>query len=81
MLANNNLKVCFTLVKRDVRFQRIKNLALILAAALVTGLYTFVFLLGNAVESGFLLSYQYSYGSTSHILFTGLTEEQAGLLS
>ncbi len=81
MLANNNLKVCFTLVKRDVRFHRIKNLALILAAALVTGLYTFVFLLGNAVESGFLLSYQYSYGSTSHILFTGLTEEQAGLLS
>ncbi len=81
MLANNNLKVCRTLVKRDFRFHRIKNLILILAAALVTGLYTFVFLLGNAVENGFLLNYQYTYGSTSHILYTGLTQHQADLLS
>lgn len=81
MLANNNLKVCRTLVKRDFRFHRVKNLVLILATALVTGLYTFMFLLGNAVENSFLLSYQYSYGSTSHILYTGLTEQQADILS
>ena len=81
MLANNNLKVCWTLVKRDLRFHRAKNILLALAVALVTGLYAFVFLLGGAVEGAFLLNYQYSYGSTSHILYTGLTEHQADLLA
>ena len=81
MLANNNLKVCWTLVKRDLRFHRGKNAVLALAAALVTGLYAFTFLLGGAVEGAFLLSYQYTYGSTSHILYTGLTEHQADLVS
>lgn len=77
MLANNNLKVCRTLVFRDFRFHRVKNLILILAVALVTALYSFVFLLGNSVEDAFLLNYQYTYGSTSHILYTGLTSHQA----
>ena len=81
MLANNNLKVCWTLVKRDFRFHRAKNLILALAAMLVTALYTFVFLMGSSVQDAFLLNYQYTYGSTSHILFTGLTEHQAELLS
>ena len=74
MLANNNLKVCWRLVSRDFRFHRVKNAVLVLAAALVTGLYAFVFLLGSSVQAGFLLNYQYTYGSTSHILYTGLTE-------
>lgn len=81
MLANNNLKVCWTLVRRDFRFHKVKNAILALAVALVAGLYTFVFLLGNAVESGYLLNYQYVYGSTSHLLYTGLTEQQADLLA
>lgn len=81
MLANNNLKVCRTLVLRDFRFHRVKNLVLALATALVVGLYAFVFLLGSAVQNSFLLSYQYVYGSTSHILFSGLTERQADLLA
>ena len=81
MLANNNLKVCWTLVKRDFRFHRAKNCILALAVALVTGLYAFMFLLGGAVEDAYLLNYQYTYGSTSHILYTGLTEHQAALLS
>ena len=59
MLANNNLKVCHTLAKRDFRFHRTKNLVLILAVAMVTGLYSFVFLLGSAVEGGFLLNKPY----------------------
>lgn len=81
MLANNNLKVCWTLVKRNFRFHRAKNFILVLAVALVTGLYAFMFLLGGAVEGAFLLNYQYTYGSTSHILYTGLTQHQAELLS
>lgn len=81
MLANNNLKVCWTLAKRDFRFHRAKNCILALAVALVTGLYAFMFLLGGAVEDAYLLNYQYTYGSTSHILYTGLTEHQAALLS
>ena len=81
MLANNNLKVCWTLARRDFRFHRAKNAVLALAAALVTGLYTFVFLLGGAVEGAFLLNYQYTYGSTSHILYAGLTAHQADLLA
>ena len=81
MLANNNLKVCWTLVKRDFRFHRAKNLILALAAMLVTALYTFVFLMGSSVQDAFLLNYQYTYGSTSHILYSGLTEHQADLLA
>ena len=81
MLANNNLKVCWTLAKRDFRFHRAKNGILALAVALVTGLYAFMFLLGGVVEDAYLLNYQYTYGSTSHILYTGLTEHQAALLS
>ena len=77
MLANNNLKVCRTLIKRDFAFHRGKNSVLILAAMLITALYTFVFLLGGSVQGAFLLRYQYSYGSASQILFTGLTNEQA----
>ena len=76
MLANNNLKVCWTLAKRDFRFHRAKNCILALAVALVTGLYAFMFLLGGAVEDAYLLNYQYTYGSTSHILYTGLTQCQ-----
>lgn len=80
MLANNNLKICRILVERDFRFHRVKNLVLALAAALVTALYSFVFLLGSSVESAFLLSYQYAYGSASHIVYTGLTKRQADAL-
>ena len=67
--------------RRDFRFHRVKNAVLALAVALVTGLYAFVFLLGGAVEDAFLLNYQYTYGSTSHILYSGLTEHQADLLA
>lgn len=81
MLANNNLKVCRTLVRRDVRFHPVKYMLLSCAAMLVTALYTFVFLLGSSVKDAYLLNYQYSYGSTSHILYTGLTEKQADTLA
>ena len=81
MLANNNLKICRTLGRSDFHFHPAKNAVLALAAALGTGLYVFVFLLGGAVKGAFLLNYQYSYGSTSHILYTGLTEHQADVLS
>lgn len=81
MLANNNLKISRTLVRRDVRFHPVKYVILAFAAALVTALYSFVFLLGSSVENAFLLNYQYSYGSVSHILYTGLTEHQADRIS
>ena len=54
---------------------------MVLAATLITGLYSFTFLLGSSVEDAYLLNYQYSYGSTSHILYNGLTEHQADKLS
>ncbi len=81
MLANNNLKICRLLVRRDFRFHPVKNLILVTACALVAGLYSFVFLLGHSVEGAFLLNYQHAYGSASHILYFGLTEHQADLLS
>ena len=56
MLANNNLNVCRKLIRRDLSFHKAGNFVLILAAALVTGLYSFVFLLGSAVEGAFLIS-------------------------
>ena len=81
MLANNNLKVCRMLVKRDFQFHRVKNLVLAFAAMLITALYSFVFLLGSSVENAYLLSYQYAYGSASHILYTGLTSHQADVIA
>ena len=81
MLENNNLKVCHTLVKRDFKFHRSKNCILILATMLVTALYTFVFLLGDSVKGAYLLNYQYSYGSTSQIIYTGLTNQQADTIA
>ncbi len=81
MLANNNLKICRTLVRRDAKFHPVKYVLLSCAATLVAALYTFVFLLGTSVEDAYLLNYQYSYGSTSHVLYTGLTEKQADTLA
>lgn len=81
MLANNNLKICRKLTWRDFKFHKVKNILLVLAATLITGLYSFTFLLGSSVEDAYLLNYQYSYGSTSHILYNGLTEHQADKLS
>lgn len=81
MLANNNLKICRKLTWRDFKFHKVKNILLVLATALMTGLYSFTFLLGSSVEDAYLLNYQYSYGSTSHILYNGLTEHQADKLS
>nr|WP_317347558.1 FtsX-like permease family protein [uncultured Blautia sp.] len=81
MLANNNLKVCRTLASRDLRFHPVKYILLSCAAMMTAALYTFVFLLGSSVEDAYLLNYQYSYGSASHILYTGLTKKQADTLS
>ncbi len=81
MLANNNLKVCHMLVKRDFKFHRSKNGILILVVMLVTALYTFIFLLGSSVEKAFLLNYQYTYGSTCDVIYTGLTERQADAIA
>lgn len=81
MLANNNLKICRTLAWRDFKFHKAKNLLLAFAAALITGLYAFTFLLGSSVEHAFLLSYEYQYGSISHVLYHGLTAQQADKLA
>nr|WP_300912459.1 FtsX-like permease family protein [uncultured Acetatifactor sp.] len=48
---------------------------------LITGLYSFTFLLGSSVENAYLLNYEYRYGSTSHILYQGLTPHQAEKLA
>lgn len=81
MFANNNLKVCRKLAWQDFKFHKVKNTLLVFAALLMTGLYVFTFLLGRSVERATLLNYEYSYGSTSHILYMGLTEHQADKLS
>ena len=81
MLANNNLKICHTLAWRDFKFHKAKNLLLTFAVVLITGLYAFTFLLGSSVENAFLLNYEYRYGSTSHILYHGLTAHQADKLA
>ena len=77
MIVNNNLKICHTLAWRDFKFRKAKNMLLAFAAILITGLYAFTFLLGSSVENAFLLNYEYRYGSTSHILYHGLTVHQA----
>ena len=81
MLANNNLKICHTLARRDFKFHKAKNLLLAFAAVLITGLYAFTFLLGSSVENAYLLNYEYRYGSASHILYHGLTPHQADKLA
>ena len=81
MIVNNNLKICHTLAWRDFKFRKAKNMLLAFAAILITGLYAFTFLLGSSVENAFLLNYEYRYGSTSHILYHGLTVHQADKLA
>ena len=81
MLVNNNLNICHTLARRDFKFHKTKNLLLAFAVALITGLYSFAFLLGSSVENAYLLNYEYRYGSTSHILYQGLTPHQAEKLA
>ncbi len=81
MLANNNLKICHTLAWQDFKFHKAKNLLLAFAVVLITGLYAVTFLLGSSVENAFLLNYEYRYGSTSHILYHGLTAHQADKLA
>lgn len=81
MLPNNNLKICHTLAWRDFKFHKVKNLLLAFAVVLITGLYAFTFLLGSSVENAFLLNFEYQYGSTSHILYHGLTAHQADKLA
>ena len=81
MLVNNNLNICHTLARRDFKFHKTKNLLLAFAVALITGLYSFAFLLGSSVENAYLLNYEYRYGSTSHILYQGLTLHQAEKLA
>ena len=77
MLKNNNLKICYLLALRDLGFHKMRTLFVILAVSLVTGMFTFVFLLGTSVEEAYLSAFRYSYGSTSHIICTGLTAQQA----
>lgn len=81
MLVNKNLNICHTLARRDFKFHKTKNLLLAFAVALITGLYSFAFLLGSSVENAYLLNYEYRYGSTSHILYQGLTLHQAEKLA
>ena len=77
MLENNNLAACRLLIRRDLKFHSRKSLLLGIAVSLMTAMYAFVFLLGSSIEGAYLLSYQYAYGSTNHILFTGMTSRQA----
>ena len=77
MLLNFNLKICRTLVYREMKRRKIKSFLLVFSAALVAGMYTFLFLLGNAIEGAYLLKFEYNYGSSSHIIYKGMTEQQA----
>ena len=75
MLANNNLKVCWTLAKRDFRFHRAKNCILALAVALVTGLYAFMFLLGRGINTFLRINPIFSTCNGTEV-FPRKTEEQ-----
>lgn len=81
MLQNSNLKICRRLMWREFRFHRPRNLLLLAAIALVCAMYTFAFALGGCVQDAMLYNYTLSYGSTSHILYYGLAEDQADRLA
>ena len=81
LLANDNRKVCLRLARRMIRADRVRAALLSLSILLVTLLYTLVFFTADSVHSSYLLSDQLEYGSTSHIVFTGLTEHQAERIS
>ncbi len=81
MLENNNLDICRKLAKREFKFHRNRFFLLIFSISLVTALYLFSFLIGNAVTKGLLYNYKLQYGSMSHIIYTNLTEYQAKQIS
>lgn len=81
MLENNNLKICRRLALREFRFHKVRNTLLVSAVALVCALFYFVLLIGNAVEQAYLTSYEWRYGSSNHITFYGLTQQEAEQIS
>ena len=58
-----------------------RSVFLCLSILLVTMLYTIVFYTADSVHSSYLLQDQMEYGSTSHIVFTGLSRHQAERIS
>lgn len=80
MLENNNLKVCRKLVRREFKFHKVRNCLLLAAILHVMLLYTFVFLIGSNINDATLYSYEMHYGSTNHIIYTGLTKQQADII-
>ena len=81
VLDNNNRRVCLRLARRMIRASRVRSVFLCLSILLVTMLYTIVFYTADSVHSSYLLQDQTEYGSTSHIVFTGLSRHQAERIS
>ena len=81
VLDNDNRVVCLRLAQRMIRANRVRSFFLCLSALLVALLYTIVFYTSDSVHSSYLLQDQIEYGSTSHIVFTGLSQHQADRIS
>ena len=81
VLDNDNRGVCLRLAQRMIRANRVRSFFLCLSTLLVALLYTIVFYTSDSVHSSYLLQDQIEYGSTSHIVFTGLSQHQADRIS
>lgn len=77
VLVNTNRKACLRLAVRAVRANRVRSFFLCASVFLVTVLYTVVFYTADSVQNSYLLKDQQEYGSTSHIVFDGLSAHQA----
>lgn len=77
VLVNTNREACLRLAVRAVRANRVRSFFLCASVFLVTVLYTVVFYTADSVQNSYLLKDQQEYGSTSHIVFDGLSAHQA----
>lgn len=77
ILANSNRKICVRLALRCLRRAPVRTLILGAAVFLVTVLFTVSFYMTDGIREAYLMDDQIEYGSSSHIIFSGLSEDQA----
>lgn len=81
MLENTHIKICRRLMKRDFKHHKMKTFILAVSISLVCAMCTFTFCMGYILKSAYKHINILSYGSTSHILYYGMTSSQAELLA
>lgn len=81
ILKNNNRAACIRLAVKCLKSAKIHTFFLGASVFLTALLYTVSFCMTDGIRAAYLLDDQVEYGSASHIIFSGLSEDQADRIS